>query len=149
MTERPASGTTTWSDTLDTTDFGWHSQTLRQVITASTSGTRVRVTIPIGTSIANGGGYADNISIVKQEKLKKEWELFPNRFAILMPGRLTNWKGQEKFIEALNILVEDYSNLNFQAIILGSDQGRTVYKKRLVNLVQRYRLNKKNKKSLK
>ena len=84
-----------------------------------------------------------NISILKQEKLKKEWELFPNRFAILMPGRLTNWKGQEKFIEALNILVEEYSNLNFQAIILGSDQGRTVYKKRLVNLVQRYRLNKK------
>ena len=84
-----------------------------------------------------------NISILKQEKLKKEWELFPNRFAILMPGRLTNWKGQEKFIEALNILVEDYSNLNFQAIILGSDQGRTVYKKRLVNLIQRYRLNKK------
>ena len=84
-----------------------------------------------------------NISILKQEKLKKEWELFPNRFAILMPGRLTNWKGQEKFIEALNILIEDYNNLNFQAIILGSDQGRTVYKKRLVNLVQRYRLNKK------
>ncbi len=84
-----------------------------------------------------------NISILKQEKLKKEWELFPNRFAILMPGRLTNWKGQEKFIEALNILIEDYNNLNFQAVILGSDQGRTVYKKRLVNLVQRYRLNKK------
>ena len=84
-----------------------------------------------------------NISILKQEKLKKEWELFPNRFTILMPGRLTTWKGQEKFIEALNILVEDYSNLNFQAIILGSDQGRTVYKKRLINLIQRYRLNKK------
>jgi hypothetical protein len=66
MTEQPASATPTWSDTLDTTDFGWHSQTLRQVITASTSGSRIRVTIPIGTSISNGGGYADNISIVKQ-----------------------------------------------------------------------------------
>ena len=84
-----------------------------------------------------------NISILKQENLKKEWELFPNKFTILMPGRLTNWKGQEKFIEALNILVEDYDNSKFQAIILGSDQGRTVYKKRLVNLIQRYRLNKK------
>ena len=60
-----------------------------------------------------------------------------------MPGRLTNWKGQEKFIEALNILIEDYKNSNFQAIILGSDQGRKVYKKRLINLVQRYRLGKK------
>ena len=84
-----------------------------------------------------------NISILKQEKLKKEWELYPNRFTILMPGRLTGWKGQEKFIEALNILVEDYNNLNFQAIILGSDQGRKVYKKKLINLAQRYRLNKK------
>ena len=84
-----------------------------------------------------------NISILTQENLKKEWELFPNKFTILMPGRLTNWKGQEKFIEALNILVEDYDNSKFQAIILGSDQGRTVYKKRLVNLIQRYRLNKK------
>ena len=84
-----------------------------------------------------------NISILKQENLKKEWELFPNRFTILMPGRLTNWKGQEKFIEALNILVEDYNNSKFQAIILGPDQGRKVYKKRLINLIQRYRLNKK------
>ena len=84
-----------------------------------------------------------NISILKQEKLKKEWELFPNRFIILLPGRLTTWKGQEKFIEALNILIEDYDNLNFQAIILGSDQGRKVYKKKLINLIQRYRLNKK------
>jgi len=84
-----------------------------------------------------------NISILKQEKLKKEWELFPNRFTILLPGRLTRWKGQEKFIEALNILIEDYQNLKFQAIILGSDQGRKVYKKKLVNLVQRYSLNKK------
>ena len=41
------------------------------------------------------------------ENLKKEWELFPNRFTILLPGRLTNWKGQEMFIEALNILIED------------------------------------------
>jgi glycosyltransferase involved in cell wall biosynthesis len=84
-----------------------------------------------------------NISILKQEKLKKEWELFPNRFTVLMPGRLTMWKGQEKFIEALNILVEDYNNQNFQAIILGSDQGRKVYKKKLLNLVQRYRLSNK------
>ena len=84
-----------------------------------------------------------NISILNQEKLKKEWELYPNKFTILMPGRLTQWKGQEIFIEALNILFEDYSCNNFQAIILGSDQGRKVYKKKLNNLVQRYRLNQK------
>ena len=37
-----------------------------------------------------------------------------NQFIILMPGRLTYWKGQEKLIEALNILIEDYNNSNFQ-----------------------------------
>ena len=40
-------------------------------------------------------------------------------------------------------VVEDYNISNFQAIILGSDQGRTVYTKKLNNLVQRYSLNKK------
>ncbi len=84
-----------------------------------------------------------NISILKQERLKQEWELIPNKFTILMPGRLTHWKGQEKLIEAVNILVEDYNNSNFQVIILGSDQGRKVYTKKLLNLVQRYRLGKK------
>ena len=84
-----------------------------------------------------------NISILKQEKLKKEWGLESNKFNILMPGRLTYWKGQEKFIEALNILVEDYHITNFQAILLGSDQGRKVYSKKLFSLVERYSLTKK------
>ena len=84
-----------------------------------------------------------NISILKREKLKQEWNLSSNQFTILLPGRLTYWKGQEKFIESLNILIADYNVANFQAIILGSDQGRKVYKKKLINLVERYNLNKK------
>jgi len=84
-----------------------------------------------------------NISILKQEKLKRDWELDPNKFTILMPGRLTYWKGQEKLIEALNILIEDYNFSNFQAVILGSDQGRKVYTKKLLSLVERYSLTKK------
>jgi glycosyltransferase involved in cell wall biosynthesis len=84
-----------------------------------------------------------NISVLKQEKLKQEWGLSSNKFTILLPGRLTFWKGQEKFIESLNILIEDYNIANFQAIILGSDQGRKVFSKKLINLVERYSLNKK------
>ena len=84
-----------------------------------------------------------NISVLKQEKLKQEWDLSSNKFTILLPGRLTYWKGQEKFIESLNILIEDYNITNFQAVILGSDQGRKVYSKKLINLAQIYRQNKK------
>ena len=84
-----------------------------------------------------------NISILKREKLKTLWNLEENKFTILMPGRLTYWKGQEKFIEALNILKEDYNYTDFQAILLGSDQGRKVYLKKLYSLVERYSLSKK------
>ena len=84
-----------------------------------------------------------NISEKKKKIVQLEWKIDEEKHKILLPGRLTGWKGQEYFIEALNILVEDYNNINFQAIILGSDQGRTVYTKKLYSLVERYNLNKK------
>ena len=43
----------------------------------------------------------------------------------------------------MQLLIEDFNITNFQAIILGSDQGRKVYTKKLINLVARYNLNKK------
>ena len=85
----------------------------------------------------------DKISDIKLLKLKKEWSIEDDKFKVLLPGRLTNWKGQINFIEALNILIEDYKNDKFQAIILGSDQGRNVYKKKLQSLIDRYNINKK------
>jgi len=87
--------------------------------------------------------HEKNISVFKKNKLFNLWGLSENKFKILLPGRLTSWKGQDKFIESLNILVEDYNNYKFEAIILGSDQGRNVYKKKLQNLSQRYNLNQK------
>jgi glycosyltransferase involved in cell wall biosynthesis len=84
-----------------------------------------------------------NVSENKKNKLMSVWKIDPDKKTILLPGRLTAWKGQDLFIEALNILIEDYNKNNFQAIILGSDQGRNVYSKKLFDLTQRYRLNKK------
>ena len=45
------------------------------------------------------------------------------------------------FIESLNLLKTKDPNKKFIAIILGSDQGRTLFKKKLVGLVEKYRLN--------
>ena len=39
--------------------------------------------------------------------------------------------------------MEDHNNPDFQTIFLGSDQGRKVYKKKLVDLASRYSLNNK------
>ena len=84
-----------------------------------------------------------NVSENKVTKLMSAWKIDSDKKTILLPGRLTYWKGQDLFIEAINVLIEDYNKSNFQAIILGSDQGRNVYSKRLFGLVQRYQLNKK------
>ena len=37
----------------------------------------------------------------EEKRLKKEWEIIENKKIILLPGRLTSWKGQELFLEAL------------------------------------------------
>ena len=84
-----------------------------------------------------------NVSENKKNNLISRWKVNKENFIFLLPGRLTSWKGQDVFIEALNILLLDYNKTNFYAIILGSDQGRNVYSKKLLGLVQRYQLGRK------
>ena len=79
----------------------------------------------------------------KVNELAQIWNINKNDFIILLPGRLTKWKGQEMFIESLNLLVKNYNKNNFHAVILGSDQGRSAYFKKLLLLAERYRLGKK------
>ena len=84
-----------------------------------------------------------NVSEKKLKKQIKDWKLEQDNFIILLPGRLTNWKGQSVFIEAINILNQQMNLKPFLAIILGDDQGRKVYYKKLLSMVDKYRLNKK------
>ena len=72
--------------------------------------------------------------------LKKKWEIEEGKKIILLPGRLTIWKGQEMFLDSLNKLKILSPEVDFVAVILGSDQGRKIYKKKLVRLVEQHRL---------
>ena len=86
--------------------------------------------------------YFDNSNITS-DKVKNFYssiKISSENFKILLPGRLTRWKGQEMFIEALGILKNKYNKENFQAIILGSHQGRKVYFKKLISLVEKHKL---------
>ena len=76
----------------------------------------------------------------EEDKLFLEWKLKRGRKIILMPGRLTRWKGQEVFIEALNLVNKELGYQSFYAVILGSDQGRDVFSKKIKRLVEQYRL---------
>ncbi|WP_075534402.1 glycosyltransferase family 4 protein [Candidatus Pelagibacter communis] len=86
--------------------------------------------------------YFDSDTIKKKDidKLKATWKIEDNKKIILLPGRLTAWKGQEMFIEAINLFKQSNPELDFVAVILGDDQGRTVFRKKLERLVEQYNL---------
>ena len=63
----------------------------------------------------------------EEQKLLKSWEIEENKKIILLPGRLTSWKGQELFIEAINLVNTQLGYEAFYAVIL-REQGRDLYK---------------------
>ena len=88
--------------------------------------------------------YFDQTSTIDSEeiKLKNKWEIEENKKIILLPGRLTSWKGQELFIEAVNLVNIELGYEAFYFIILGNEQGQDLYKKKLIRLSEQYRMTK-------
>ena len=88
--------------------------------------------------------YFDSSTTVEndEKKLLKKWDIEKDKKIILLPGRLTSWKGQEVFIEAVNLVNIELGYEAFYTVILGSDQGRNLYKKKLIRLSEQYRMNK-------
>ncbi|MDC0469284.1 glycosyltransferase family 4 protein [Candidatus Pelagibacter sp.] len=79
---------------------------------------------------------------IEEKKLLKNWDIVENKKIILLPGRLTSWKGQELFLEAINMVNIQLGYEAFYAVILGSDQGRDLFKKKLIRLSEQYRMTK-------
>jgi len=77
-----------------------------------------------------------------EKKLLESWKIEKDKKIILLPGRLTSWKGQELFIEAVNLVNIELGYEAFYGVILGNDQGRDLYKKKLTRLVEQYRMKK-------
>ena len=86
--------------------------------------------------------YYDPKKIKEQDEVQliNKWKIDKEKKVILLPARITAWKGHEIFLEALNKLKINEPQKKFIAVILGSDQGRKIYKKRLIRLVEQYRL---------
>jgi glycosyltransferase involved in cell wall biosynthesis len=76
----------------------------------------------------------------EEKNLLSSWGVTGDKKIILMPGRLTAWKGQELFIEALNLVNKELGHQPFYAVILGDDQGRDIYTKKIKRLAEQYRL---------
>ncbi|CUW38335.1 Putative Glycosyltransferase(Glycosyl transferase, family 1,201-364) [Magnetospirillum sp. XM-1] len=66
-------------------------------------------------------------------QLAQKWRLPDGYQVIMLPGRLTRWKGQAVLIEALALL----GRHDVRCLLVGSDQGRTGYREELVELIKR------------
>ena len=64
--------------------------------------------------------------------LATQWRLDDGCPVVMLPGRLTRWKGQRVFIDAIGKL----GRRDIRCVLVGSDQGRTDYRRELEDLVE-------------
>lgn len=84
-----------------------------------------------------------NRSAISQDRiqaLKKQWNITKKHKVILVPGRLTRWKGQQVVLSALEKLTPHFPHL--LCVFIGSDQGRSTYTTALKKQVQTAQLEK-------
>ncbi|MBT5899296.1 MAG: glycosyltransferase family 4 protein [Rhodospirillaceae bacterium] len=77
-----------------------------------------------------------NVSAERVVQLANEWRLTEGYPVIMLPGRLTRWKGQAIFIEA----VAKLERRDIRCLIVGGDQGRQDYRRELEAMVEKQNL---------
>ncbi|MDQ2106445.1 glycosyltransferase family 4 protein [Azospirillum isscasi] len=75
----------------------------------------------------------ERVSSARMIQLAQKWRLPDDKPVILLPGRLTRWKGQTVLIDALAKL----GRKDVCALLVGSDQGRAGYRQELEEQVRR------------
>ncbi len=76
------------------------------------------------------------VSSDRVELLRSEWQLKADLPVIMLPGRLTPWKGQDTFIEAMSLMKKD----QFQALIVGDKMENQYFSQQLEALIDEYGL---------
>jgi glycosyltransferase involved in cell wall biosynthesis len=78
----------------------------------------------------------DRVSAERMIQLSTRWRLPDGLPLILMPGRLTRWKGQAVLLEALTHL----KDIDYRCVFIGADQGRTASRRELEGLISSHGL---------
>ena len=71
---------------------------------------------------------ASNFSDEEKIKIKKEWKVFDqNKIILLLPARLTRWKGHEVVIKAIGLLKKEEFFKNIICLFAGNQKGSERY----------------------
>ena len=75
----------------------------------------------------------ERVSTDRKVKIAKVWRVPDGAPTVMLPGRLTRWKGQTVLIEALALM----QNRDACVVLVGDDQGRHAFTAELVALAER------------
>jgi glycosyltransferase involved in cell wall biosynthesis len=92
------------------------------------------ITIPRGIDL--GRFDAARVTAQRMIQLAQSWRLPDSHHVLLLPGRLTRWKGQAVLIEAMAQL----NRQDIVAVLVGDEQGRIGYRRELERLIARHGL---------
>lgn len=79
----------------------------------------------------------------RKESFLKNFSIDESKHIILLPGRLSSWKGHNLAIETARIISQDYPDLNFLMLFVGSEQTRKKYLESIRRKIKKYKLEQK------
>ena len=107
--------------------------TARHVVAEHPWATDKIITIPRGVDIAKFA--TDAVALSRTDALRTAWKLEPGADAvILLPGRLTGWKGHREAIAAA-VALNASGVANWRMVFVGDPQGRDGYVEELKQLI--------------
>jgi glycosyltransferase involved in cell wall biosynthesis len=78
----------------------------------------------------------ESVSPERLIDLAERWRVTEGMPVVMLPGRLTSWKGQRLLMEALRRL----GRTDIRCLMVGSDQGRHAYRRSLEDMIERFGL---------
>ena len=79
----------------------------------------------------------ENVSQERLIALSNLWRLNGEEYVIMLPGRITRWKGHGFLIRALPAVLEALGHRRVRCLIVGSDQGRTGYRDEVLQMTSK------------
>jgi glycosyltransferase involved in cell wall biosynthesis len=76
--------------------------------------------------------HPTTVTAERMIKLNRAWRLPDGASIVMMPGRLTRWKGHHVLIEAMALLKRE----DLFCVLIGSDQGRSEYTQELESAIR-------------
>ena len=81
-----------------------------------------------------------SVSQVRKENFLGQLSIPEKSHIILLPGRLTSWKGHEVAIDALNFVIERDPELNLVLLFVGSENNKDSFTKRVLKKLEKLNL---------